>query len=250
MEPWSGSIGERPAPRFGQFLESGGTERGRYDTLRRNLSEYRVLLEGKRVLDFGASYGLSACALMELGAGSVVGVEPDRQRVERGAVIVARMQLHSRIRLLRLEDTSNLPFADGYFGVVLANAVLEHIPQPRAKYIREMWRVLSPGGHLIVSETPNKYLPVDFHTTGGLWLLPWLPRSLARHYAIWRGRWDDRRDWASSGWRGLGYYELTRPLRTFKLLPESSRFRHRVLTALGLPASLFDPYPTWILQKQ
>src|SRR2546430_11162493 len=48
--------------------------------------------------------------------------------------------------------------------LVLVNAVFGHIPQPRDAHIREIWRVLAPRGKLLVNETPNKYLPVDFHT--------------------------------------------------------------------------------------
>jgi hypothetical protein len=48
----------------------------------------------------------------------------------------------------------------------------------------------------------------------------------------------------------MGYYEMARAVPgPFTLLPEQSRVRHRVLSALRLPASLFDPYPTWVLQK-
>jgi len=108
-----------------------------------------------------------------------------------------------------------------------------------------------PSGHLIINETPNKYLPIDFHTTGGLWFVPWLPKNLARRYAILRGRFRSDKDWDHSGWRGVGYYEITKVLgRNYRAIPEMSHRRHRFLAKLHLPPGLLDPYPQLIFEKQ
>jgi SAM-dependent methyltransferase len=221
-------------------------EQTRFQSVIRAFAAMRSVLV-EPILDFGASSGLSMIALHTTGLTDVHGVEPVKWRVDSGHRILGEMGMDPS-RLLWVEDTRKLPYPDGRFGTVLANAVLEHIPQPRAAYIRELWRVLAVGGHLVISETPNKYLPLDYHTTH-LWGVPWLPKRLSRAYAIWRGRYDTKRDWHHSGWRGLGYYELVQPLKSYKLIPENSSPRHRWLTRLGLPASLFDPYPCWILQK-
>jgi SAM-dependent methyltransferase len=233
-----------------RFDGIGPVERGRYETLKSLLGSYRWVLEGKQVLDFGAGYGLSMGVLLELGAASVIGVEPDRRRVEKGVEVFRELGLADRLHLLYVADTRSLPFHDSAFDLVLANAVLEHIPQPRTSHIRELWRLVKVGGYLLVNETPNKYLPVDVHTTK-LALVPWLPSTLAHRYAVWRGRFDrNRGDWASSGWRGMGFWEFTGALtRDFDLIPERGRFRHRLLWRLGLPTSLLDPYPTYLVLK-
>ena len=224
-------------------------EQRRYRTLKDTLAAHRPLFRGRRVLDFGASHGPGVCALLELGAAEVVGVEPEAAWVRAGQPILAAGGWGERAALIHVADTRVLPFPDASFDLVLVNAVLEHIPQPRAAWIRELWRVLRPGGHLLVNETPNKYLPRDVHTTGLMWV-PWLPREAARRYAVLRGRYRADGDWESSGWRGLGFYEMVRALPTpYELVPEASRPRHRLLTRLGLPASLLDPYPTWLLRK-
>jgi ubiquinone/menaquinone biosynthesis C-methylase UbiE len=226
------------------------TERWRYQNLVRNLTAWRALLQGHRVLDFGASWGTSAIALIEAGAGEVVAVEPDGARVERGRTLIAEALPGARISLLHVPNTEALPFGDGEFPFVLTNGVLEHIPQPRDRYVRELWRLVSPGGHLMVTETPNTYWPKDTHTTG-LWFNHWLPRGLAHRRAVRRGRFRaERNDWATSGWRGMGYHELVRPIRGYRLIPDSTRVRHRILAAIGLPASLIDPDPIWILRKE
>ncbi|HET7233940.1 MAG TPA: class I SAM-dependent methyltransferase [Longimicrobium sp.] len=233
------------------FLEcvSDPKERRRYQTLKETLEPLRPLFIGRRVLDFGASHGPAMCALLQMGAAQVVGVEPGEEWVRAGEKILAQGRFGTRAVLLHVADTRTLPFGDATFDFVLVNAVLEHIPQPRAAYLREIWRVLRPGGYLMVNETPNKYLPKDVHTTG-LWWVPWLPKSIARRYAIARRRYRADDDWESSGWRGLGYLELVSALGGPRaLIPERVRTRHRVLTRLGIPASILDPYPNWLIRK-
>ncbi|MCB0325165.1 MAG: class I SAM-dependent methyltransferase [Bdellovibrionales bacterium] len=237
------------ADRFLSLLDSE-TERGRFRTAMEALAEWQELFVGKRVLDFGCSWGTSVIALACLGAAEVRGVEPDADRVTHGKQFLAALGLDQRASLAHLSDTQALPFDIASFDVVLANAVFEHIPQPRGSYIKEVWRVLKPGGALIVNETPNKYFPKEVHTTG-LWCNHWLPKRQAFERARRHGRFEgDYEDWQTSGWRGLGYYELAGELDRAELLPERSRGRHRLLSALGLPASLFDPYPVWIFRKR
>ena len=156
------------------YLKDEPIEYERFLTLRRTLENLKTFLTGRSVLDFGASYGLSACAYVEAGASRVVGVEPDPLRVARGSQIITELGLSDKITLSQTSSTDQLQFHDDSFDTVFANAVLEHIPEPRVRFVREMWRVLKPGGHLIINETPNKYLPIDYHTTGGLWFVPWL----------------------------------------------------------------------------
>jgi SAM-dependent methyltransferase len=228
--------------------ERDHTERERFKTLLSTLSEIRAFIEGRRVLDFGASYGLSICALLETGANNVIGVEPDKRRVERGVHLLAEMGITGSALLVHTPDTRRLPFGDEAFDLVIANAVLEHIPQPRDLHVRELWRVVVPGGYMIVNETPNKYLAKDIHTTG-LWFVPWMSKRLARRYAILRGRWSEDGDWSSSGWRGMGYFELVRAISRFVDESPRNRVRHNVLRALGFPPQILDPYPTLVLRK-
>jgi SAM-dependent methyltransferase len=47
-------------------------------------------------------------------------------------------------------EAERLPFPDRYFDVVLFLEVLEHLPDDRAG-VRELWRVLVPGGKLVIS---------------------------------------------------------------------------------------------------
>jgi predicted SAM-dependent methyltransferase len=150
-----------------------------------------------------------------------------------------------------MSSTDKLPFADATVDAVFANAVLEHIPQSRSPFIKEMWRVLMPTGHLIVNKTLNKYLAIDFYTTGVPWFVPWLLKNVARRYATMRGRFSGDKDRDFSGWRGSGYYEITKALNgTYYAIPEISHRRDRLLAKFHLPPGLLDPYLILILQRQ
>ena len=51
-------------------------------------------------------------------------------------------------------DAFHLPFKEGSFEAVIASEIIEHVVDPAA-FVRELYRVLSPGGTLIVT-TPYK----------------------------------------------------------------------------------------------
>jgi ubiquinone/menaquinone biosynthesis C-methylase UbiE len=234
---------------FAGFDLSPG-EQKRYRDLRETLRPFIGLFKGKRVLDFGASYGLSAAVLVEHGAANVWGVEPEEWRVEKGTEFMSKLGIADRVHLSHVRNTKKLDAEDSAFSFILVNAVFEHIPQPRDDYVRELWRVLAPGGSILIRETPNKYLPVDFHTLH-LPLTNWLPSSLAHRIGKFFGRFDPlRTDWAFSGWRGMGYYELTKAIPGPYLMEhEVTRARHRLLRSIGLPSGLLDPYPIYVLRK-
>lgn len=236
------------APQVAGTLLWDDTTRSRYATLLQTLAPLRDHFRGKRALDFGAGFGLSVVALMESGASEATGVEIDPVYVADGQA--AMTGYNGRASLLHTPDTTRLPLASASYDFILCNAVFEHIAQPRTAYLREVWRVLAPGGVLVVNETPNKYIPFDFHTTH-LPLVPWLPSSVAKRLAEVCGRWDDSRyhPWHMSGWRGLGYFEMVTGLDGCELIPENANARHRLFSALGIPASILDPYPCWMLRK-
>lgn len=223
------------------------SERSRLGTAVEVLTYWQSLIEGD-VLDFGASWGTSMVAVAPY-ADRVIGVEPELERVEKGRELLSRLPPSPPMQLLHIEDTTSLPFADESFDLVYVNAVFEHIPQPRDAHIRETWRLVRPGGHMLVTGTPNKYLPKDVHTTG-LWWVPWLPSRIAERYARWRDAFAENGDaWQASGWRGLGYGELVAPLERYEPIFLRTRPRHRVLDALGLPPLLLDPYLEIALRK-
>jgi 2-polyprenyl-3-methyl-5-hydroxy-6-metoxy-1,4-benzoquinol methylase len=172
---------------------------------------------GKHVLDFGCGCGATAIVLARMGA-RVISVDPDGPSIHAGRLRARDSQVGDSVSFCHVRETDRLPFPDGTFDTVLCYQVLEHIPPPeRVTHVQEMWRVIRPGGHLLVS-VPNRLWPIEFHTTG-LWFVPYLPFALARRYAVLRGRLSAAAihdPLLAEGMRGVTYREL------LSWLPESS----------------------------
>ncbi len=188
-----------------------GEEPGYIEAPLRRQFERFVPVAGLRVLDFGCGCAGSTLCLARLGAMTVVGVEPRADFAEAARLRVRDSGLAGQVAIHHLPDTRKLPFPEGAFDAVVMNAVLEHIPPAaRREHLAEVWRVVRPGGHLFIGETPNRLWPQDFHTTG-LWLVPYMPLGLAQRYAIARGKApaDASLEWLlSEGIRGATYWEV------------------------------------------
>jgi SAM-dependent methyltransferase len=106
---------------------------------------FEFIRNGMRVLDYGCFEGAFGRLLHPHVAVEYYGVDKNPEAVRRGA--------HD-LRLQVLE--SALPFTGGFFDVVVIFEVLEHIHDQK-KVLKEIHRVLKPGGTLIVS-VPKRYV--------------------------------------------------------------------------------------------
>lgn len=105
---------------------------------------------GEKILDIGCGNARDIVHILEKGA-QVIGVD-----ISEGMVFEAQQEL-AKLGfgdvLLKVGDATRLDFSDGEFDKVLCSEVIEHIPEAD-KALSEMWRVLKPGGLLVLS-TPN-----------------------------------------------------------------------------------------------
>ncbi len=93
----------------------------------------------QRILDVGAGTGAPAQVLRSFGP-EVVGVDLDANALSRMSGQRARAGVHQ------------LPFPSGAFDASYARLVLQHVPDPTAA-LREMSRVVAPGGLVLVVDT-------------------------------------------------------------------------------------------------
>ena len=120
------------------------------------------LTPGSRGLDVGCGVGLYARWLAEAVGprGRVTGVEPGAERVEAARALVGTALGVERLEF-RTGDATALDFADGSFDWVWCGDVLHHIQDTQGA-LKQMIRVLRPGGLLVIKESqalPAMFLP-------------------------------------------------------------------------------------------
>ncbi len=103
-------------------------------------------------------YGKRGSTLLEIGSGLGHLVGQLEGPFKTAAVDVNHWALAKSVPVapqthLQVASAEDLPFPDGYFGVVIIKHVVEHLPHPE-KAIAELGRVIHPGGILILA-TPN-----------------------------------------------------------------------------------------------
>ncbi|NMI00702.1 class I SAM-dependent methyltransferase [Pseudonocardia acidicola] len=106
-----------------------------------------------RALELGCGTGFFLLNLMQAGLakqGSVTDLSP--------GMVQAALRNAERLGLDvdgRVADAEHIPYDDGSFDVVVGHAVLHHIPDVEGA-LREVLRVLKPGGRFVFAGEPTK----------------------------------------------------------------------------------------------
>jgi SAM-dependent methyltransferase len=113
---------------------------------------------GMRVLDVGCGPATDTLALAErVGpAGFVVGVDYDPEMVAEAE----RRAAGFKCVWHRVGDAQALPFEDDEFDAARCERLFQHLPDPDAA-VREMMRVVRPGGRVVAVDTDFGTLSID-----------------------------------------------------------------------------------------
>ena len=127
---------------------------------------------GKRVLEIGCGLGTDGAQFAKAGA-DYTGVDLTQAAVD---LAHRRFQVSNLPGEFRIADAESLDFPDDSFDIVYSHGVLHHTPDT-AQAIREVHRVLRPGGKALVMlyhrDSYNYRINIGMLRRAGVHLLRW-----------------------------------------------------------------------------
>jgi SAM-dependent methyltransferase len=110
----------------------------------------------KTVLDAGCGGGRNLVYFLQNGY-DVYGVDQSAQAVDAVKQLSATLSPKNSLNNFSAAGVEALPFADGYFDLVICSAVL-HFAKDEQHFdsmVRSLWRVLKPGGYFFARLASN-----------------------------------------------------------------------------------------------
>lgn len=166
---------------------------GRYDFLNRVLSfgidkgwrkkaiRQVASVTPKAILDVATGTGDLAIAASQGTTARITGIDIAEQMLEVGRKKIAARQLSDRI-VMQGGDSENLPFSDNHFDAVMCAYGVRNFEHLEAG-LREMQRVMRPGGKLAILEfsRPKAFPVKQVYGFYFRYILPAMGKIVSRH---------------------------------------------------------------------
>lgn len=103
----------------------------------------------KTILDAGCGDGRNLIYFLRNGY-DVYGIDPNADAIAAAKQLSQTLEPANPTKNFLTAAAENMPFSDHYFDLVISSAVLHFAKDPLHfdKMLRNMWRVLKPGGYL------------------------------------------------------------------------------------------------------
>ena len=127
------------------------TTLGQDQRLRKATVDQAWIKPGDHVLDVGCGTGeVALLAKTRAKAGKVYGIDPAPEMIAVARKKAARKKLTIDFRVGVIEA---LPFSDASIDVVTSSLMMHHLPEDlKARGLAEIYRVLRPGGRLLIAD--------------------------------------------------------------------------------------------------
>jgi ubiquinone/menaquinone biosynthesis C-methylase UbiE len=129
--------------------EDQSSNREASDKLTDLLIERSGDLSSGTVLDVGCGIGLATFRLAEHSGFQITGVSNNQKQLDQANELAAQRGLADRVKF-EFADALQLPYADGTFDLVWLFETLPHLD--RLAGLREVKRVLKPGGRVVIAD--------------------------------------------------------------------------------------------------
>lgn len=136
-----------------------------------NPRDVRLPIQLVEVIDGVVEQG-STCLDIGCGTGAKVKQWVQTKELQYTGVDVSLIAIdelrHSGLHGIRIDDPGLIPFPDNSFDTAICFEVLEHLFDPMSA-IKEAFRLLKPGGHLIVTVPNSAHLRIRLQLLSGVW---------------------------------------------------------------------------------
>lgn len=110
--------------------------------------------KGQRLLDVGCGFGRPAIRFAQRTEAEVLGINVSAEQIRKANELAAESGVSDRVAF-EVADVNALPYADGSFAAVWVVETLMYLPD-RLHALKEIHRVLEPGGTLAISDYVEK----------------------------------------------------------------------------------------------